>query len=535
MIMKQIRKSGVSLFVGLMAFIQVTSITLGSDIFSPGKRVVFLGDSVTAAGQYVTYLDLQLRLAHGDDAPELINLGLPSEGVTGLSEKPHPFPRPDVHERLTRALDKLEPDVIVACYGINDGIYSPFDAGRYEQFQAGIKKLIREVKSRDIQLVLCTPIAFDAQPFRKSGKLLPAGTEKDFAWFAIYEGYEEVIAKYAKYIRTFRDEVDVLVDVHDPIHYKLKATRKTRKNYAMSGDGVHVDNAGHMVIARAIASACDVRWYGSDAGVFQQLDKRTKVLHDSYLHDVGHKRPGTGKGLPVAEAIEQANQMTIALKPELEKAAAKLKASRQGPLAPIESDPELPNVLLIGDSISIGYTLGVRKNLEGVANVHRPATNCGPSVKGMAEIDNWLGTRKWDVIHFNFGLHDLKWLGPNGENLAEPGGKGNSQQVPIPEYSEYLDALAVKLKATGAVVIFRNTTPVPKGAKGRVVGDSKLYNEAAAEVMKRHGIPIDDMYGYTIDKLDEIMLPANVHFHKEGNVYLSKKVAGVIRKALESK
>ena len=95
--------------------------------------------------------------------------------------------------------------------------------------------------------------------------------------------------------------------------------------------------------------------------------------------------------------------------------------------------------------------------------MHRPPTNCGPSVKGMAELDNWLGTTKWDLIHFNFGLHDLKWMGANGENLAEPNGDGNSQQVPIQEYVEYLDVIAAKLKAT-ARKSSSNTTPVPQGA-----------------------------------------------------------------------
>ena len=168
-----------SAFLVLLGLLQAASVR--GDVLEPGKRIVFLGDSVTAAGQYVTFLDLQLRLAHGEDAPELINLGLPSEGVTGLSEKPHPFPRHDEHESLTRALEMLKPDVIVACYGINDGIYSPFSESRFEQYKAGIKKLIHEVKSRDIQLVLCTPIAFDAQPFRRQGKLLPLETDKEFA------------------------------------------------------------------------------------------------------------------------------------------------------------------------------------------------------------------------------------------------------------------------------------------------------------------------------------------------------------------
>ncbi|QDV66172.1 SGNH/GDSL hydrolase family protein [Crateriforma conspicua] len=74
---------------------------------------------------------------------------------------------------------------------------------------------------------------------------------------------------------------------------------------------------------------------------------------------------------------------------------------------PDKVDASLPNVLLIGDSISIGYTTAVRSQLSGVANVYRPPTNCGPTTRGVEQIDQWLGDRKWDVIHFNFGLHKL--------------------------------------------------------------------------------------------------------------------------------
>ena len=96
------------------------------------------------------------------------------------------------------------------------------------------------------------------------------------------------------------------------------------------------------------------------------------------------------------------------------------------PAEPTNIDPKLPNVLLIGDSISIGYTKLVRKKLSGIANVFRPNTNCGPTTKGVAEIEKWLGDRKWNVIHFNHGLHDLKYMGPNNENLAETENHGRA-------------------------------------------------------------------------------------------------------------
>lgn len=70
-------------------------------------------------------------------------------------------------------------------------------------------------------------------------------------------------------------------------------------------------------------------------------------------------------------------------------------------LVDVPDVPGLPRVLLIGDSISMGYTLGVRAKLKGVANVHHPAENCGPTERGLARLDTWLGTNHWDVIHFN--------------------------------------------------------------------------------------------------------------------------------------
>jgi len=89
------------------------------------KRILFLGDSITAAGEFVNMIEMQLKLQSVDPVPELVNAGLPSEGCTGLSEPDHPFPRPDVHARLDRALTAVKPDVVVACYGMNDGIYYP--------------------------------------------------------------------------------------------------------------------------------------------------------------------------------------------------------------------------------------------------------------------------------------------------------------------------------------------------------------------------------------------------------------------------
>ena len=201
-------------------------------------------------------------------------------------------------------------------------------------------------------------------------------------------------------------------------------------------------------------------------------------------------------------------------------------------MAKIEDVPGLPRVLLVGDSISIGYTVPVREMLKDKANVHRPLTNCGPTIKGVAEIDNWLGDGKWDVIHFNWGLHDLKYMGAQGQNLADPKEKDSRQQVPPDEYEANLNKLVARLQKTGAKLIWRTTTPVPEGAKGRVVGDSAKYNDIAKKIMDEHDIAIDDQYSFALKRLKEIQRPANVHFTPEGSKALAEQAVKAIQKAL---
>lgn len=215
-----------------------------------------------------------------------------------------------------------------------------------------------------------------------------------------------------------------------------------------------------------------------------------------------------------------------------EKKQAKPKPKRRPnpAMQPVKDDLSLPRVLLIGDSISIGYTVPVRKLMAGKANVHRPLTNCGPTINGLRNLDLWLGDKKWDVIHFNFGLHDLKYMGPNGENLYDPE-KGH-QQVPPKEYEKNLISITRRLKKTGAKVIWRNTTPVPPGAKGRVVGDSKKYNDIAAKVMKKFDIPTHDMFAFSSPRIGKIMQKANVHFTRDGSQQLAETVVKQIQSAM---
>ena len=198
-------------------------------------------------------------------------------------------------------------------------------------------------------------------------------------------------------------------------------------------------------------------------------------------------------------------------------------------MAPIQDVSSLPRVLLIGDSISIGYTLPTRALLKGKANLHRIPTNGGPTTRGLASLDKWLGKGKWDVIHFNWGLHDLKYMGAKG-GLDLKG----KQQVPPDAYDKNLREMVKRLRATGAKLIWASTTPVPEGSGGRVQGDAAKYNQIARKIMADNGVAVDDLYAFALPKLKDIQRPKNVHFTPGGSKALAEQVAAAILKALAS-
>jgi len=182
----------------------------------------------------------------------------------------------------------------------------------------------------------------------------------------------------------------------------------------------------------------------------------------------------------------------------------------------------LPRVLLIGDSISMGYTLPVRKLLEGKANVHRIPANGGPTKNGLANIGHWLGTGKWDVIHFNWGIHDLKFM-PDGKRQVEPA-----------DYEKNLRELVAKLKATGAKLIWATTTPIPKGelVPPRRFGEVAEYNAIAAKVMRAGGVRINDLNAWITPHLAKLQKPRDLHYTDEGYAFLARKVAAEIEAVL---
>lgn len=198
---------------------------------------------------------------------------------------------------------------------------------------------------------------------------------------------------------------------------------------------------------------------------------------------------------------------------------------------------ELPvRVLLLGDSISIGYTQPVRELLGEDYVVVRPtnakggAENCAGTNKGVENIDRWLELEggDWDVIHFNFGLHDLKRVHPEtGKNSTDP---DDPYQAEPERYRAQLGAITDRLEATGARLIFATTTPVPEGVRPyRAPSDPLTYNAVALEVLDDRDVVINDLFTFANARLDAIQKERDVHFSKDGSATLAQQVADAIR------
>ena len=211
----------------------------------------------------------------------------------------------------------------------------------------------------------------------------------------------------------------------------------------------------------------------------------------------------------------------VALAAPTKKAAAPKKTAEAPEVA------GLPRVLIIGDSISLGYTPFVRQHFKDKANIiHAPGNN-ESTARGLEHLEAWLGPKKWDVIHFNWGLHDLKYIDEKTKIADISKGK---QWVPVETYEKNLTELVQRLKKTGAKLIWCSTTPVPEGVMGRVPGEEVKYNAAALRVMQTAGVTVNDLCAFVKPQREKLGKPKDVHYTNAG----SEALAGEVSKAIEA-
>jgi lysophospholipase L1-like esterase len=286
-------------------------------------RIVFLGDSITYGGEYVEFVEAYLRMAYPQFEGEILNIGLPSETVSGLSEPGHAggtFPRPDLHERLGRVLEKAKPDLIFACYGMNDGIYYPFSQERFDKFKEGIIRLRERAAAAKAEIILITPPTFDSFPIKAN--TLPDGLAE---YRQPFTGYNQVLDRYSDWLISQRSSGWAVIDIHGPMNRFLAEQRRERPNFVLAGDGVHANTQGNWLIAREI-----LRYFGAPENItasdnssellklnkngkeiLSLVQKRQRLLKDTWLTETRHLRPGMNKGKPLDEAQKEARAIEL--------------------------------------------------------------------------------------------------------------------------------------------------------------------------------------------------------------------------------
>lgn len=281
------------------------------------KRILFLGNSITYQGDFITDIEAYLTVRFPNRQFEFINLGLPSETLSGLSEEGHAagaFPRPDLHERLARVLVATKPDLVFANYGMNDGIYQPLDKERFERFKAGIFWLHDAVIHAGAAIIHLTPPIYNDQ---KGG----------------VAGYNNVLDTYSKWLLGLHDSLQwKVIDIHFPMAVYQHNRQKKEPGFSLAGDGVHPGELGHWLMAKQVILSLDknaaltkadgiksvMATWKNGLRILQLVSERQLMMKDAWLSATKHTRPGMNAGLPLEEAQIKASATELQIRKLLE-------------------------------------------------------------------------------------------------------------------------------------------------------------------------------------------------------------------------
>jgi lysophospholipase L1-like esterase len=212
------------------------------------ETILFFGDSITQAGGYIDYFEAFLLTRFPDRSFRVINHGISSETISGTTEPDHDPPRPWAHQRFTRDVAAWEPDVVVACFGMNDGNYYPFEPVRFEKYQKGIRRLIERTRNEAMaRLVLMTPPPFD--PYQRG-----AGDPKAITYGYKFPAvdYDETLRRYSEWVVSLRESGQQVVDLHSAMNTHLRKRRETRVSFHLAEDAVHPNATGHWLMAQQL-------------------------------------------------------------------------------------------------------------------------------------------------------------------------------------------------------------------------------------------------------------------------------------------
>lgn len=264
------------------------------------QNIVFLGNSITYAGHYVTLFESFMTTVFPTSEIETINLGLPSETVSGLSEEGHAdgaFVRPCLFNRLDNITDRMAPDIVFACYGMNDGIYQPFSDSNFQRYKEGMITLYKKLKAAQAKRIIF---------------ITPSVHEDPVLGF---QGYNLVLDRYAQWLLDQRRERNwEVIDTHFPMQNYVIAKKHLEPDFKLSEDGVHPGREGHRLLAASIIRYFDDTFAADDflseclddtsyyAHLYKLLRERQDIQKHAWLTYTQHERPGLPVGLPLDKA-----------------------------------------------------------------------------------------------------------------------------------------------------------------------------------------------------------------------------------------
>lgn len=279
-------------------------------------RVLVMGDSISDDGRYIAMINAYLKFSGLERRVRLMNAGVSSETLSGLSEPGHPFPRPCGLDRLDRAIAMTQPDWVLLFYGMNDGIYYPLGERRFAAFRGGVEEAVRRVHRAGCKAAVATPIPFDRASYR--GALYPLG-ETDYGYDRAYEGYDEVLAAYSEWIlAAMPGKAELVVDLRKPME-EDRRTLRAADPAAVTGDGIHPDDHGHWVMARALMKAMfnrsltdfGDRLIETEAGrsYWRKMMRLEMMEHRQLKETIGHGLPQKAQPLPPVRLEEKRMQL----------------------------------------------------------------------------------------------------------------------------------------------------------------------------------------------------------------------------------
>lgn len=282
------------------------------------KKVLILGNSITQNGKYVDFLEYYLRKNYPNETLDIISIGLSSETVSGDSEASHAFPRPCVHSRLDDALKLIKPDLVLACYGMNDGVFSEKDDTRFLNYKNGIRNLIEKVENTGAKIMLLTPTPFDPDPIKE--RIAFDGEPQSYQH--PYYNYGQVLYDYATWLKTLEDVK--VIDLNSYLNHQLVAIKTQKSDSTFIPDGVHPNDIGHFYMAKKILSDLYPEMAIDDATseiaplkidpLFAMSSQRRKLRSEGWLKYIGYTRGDTVKSADINTTIENVKKMDVVIK-----------------------------------------------------------------------------------------------------------------------------------------------------------------------------------------------------------------------------